>query len=72
MIQKNASAGGEIKHVKLLISLNKTLTKHIQNNQKSIGKPYQSMDFKNFKKKIRDFCQMFVISKKNHIWKSIA
>jgi hypothetical protein len=30
------------------------MMKHIQNNQKSIGNPYQPMDFKNLKKKIRE------------------
>jgi hypothetical protein len=28
--------------------------KHIQNNQKYIGNPYQPMDIKNLKKKIRE------------------
>ncbi len=40
--------------VKLKISnkFNKTLTKQIQNNQNSIGKSYQPMEFKNLKEKI--------------------
>ncbi len=29
------------------------MMKHIKNNQKSIGKSFQPMDFKNLKKKIR-------------------
>ncbi len=36
---------------KLVITLNKKLIKYIHNNQKSTGNPYQSMDFKNLKKK---------------------
>ncbi len=47
------------------------MMKHSQNNKNSIGKSvYQPMDFENLKKKLwvqksRDFCLMFVISKKN-------
>ncbi len=35
-------------------TLNKTMMKHIQNNQKSIENSYQPIDFKNRKKKIRE------------------
>ncbi len=60
---------------KIIKNLNQNLDETHQNNQKSQGKnPYQHVDFENLKKKIgeskfRDFCQMFVISKKNHtLW----
>jgi len=36
------------------MTLNKTLMENIQNDQKSIGKSLHHMDFKNFKKKIRE------------------
>jgi len=42
---------------------NETLMKHIQNNQKSIGKSVLQPIYL----KSRDFCQMFVISKKKTI-----
>jgi hypothetical protein len=43
--------------------------KHIQNNQKTIGRSISALGFENFKKKSakqksQDFCQMFVLSKK--------
>jgi hypothetical protein len=40
--------------LRLVITLNKTFIKQIQNNQKSIGKSIPAMDFKNVKKKIRE------------------
>jgi hypothetical protein len=45
--------------------------KHIQNNQKSVGKSMPAYEFensqeKNLRTKSRDFCQMFV-RKKYHI-----
>jgi hypothetical protein len=59
--------------LRLVITLNKTLMKHTQNNQKSIGKSIPAYGFlksqeKNpANRKSRDFCQMFVISKKKTI-----
>ncbi len=38
--------------ITVVITLNKTLMKHIQNNQKTLNEnPYQPMDLKNLKKK---------------------
>jgi hypothetical protein len=47
MIQKH-----RLQNLRLEITLNETLMKHVQNNQKSIKNPYQPMDVKNRKKKI--------------------
>jgi hypothetical protein len=44
--------------------------RHIQNNQKSIGKSIAGYGFKNLKKKnppTKSLCKMFVISKKKTI-----
>ncbi len=62
-----------VSFLRLVITLNKTLVKHIQSNQKSTGKSIQPiMDFKNLKKKILEpkvskLCQMFVISKQKSL-----
>ncbi len=52
-------------------NIDKTHSKQLKIHRKI--HPYQPMDFKNIKKKSanqksRDFCQMFVISKKKTIW----
>jgi hypothetical protein len=40
-------------NLRLVITLNKTLMKHIQNNQKSIGKSIPAYGFKKISRKIR-------------------
>jgi hypothetical protein len=52
-------------NLRLVITLNKTLIKHIQNNNKSIGKSIPALDFKNLKKKI---CKPKVL----RLWQSVC
>jgi hypothetical protein len=55
-----------VKILILVINLNKSLMKHIQNNQKSIGKSMPAYGFKKSQEKkssnqkSQDFCQIFV------------
>ncbi len=50
-----------------ILTLNKTLMKHIQNNQKTKENPYQLLDFKNLKKKICEpKVSMLWFLKENH------
>jgi hypothetical protein len=55
----------------LVLVLNKTLMKHIQNNQKSKGKSIPPMDFKNLKKRFVNqrlvtFANICDFQKENH------
>ncbi len=54
---------------KITNNLKQNMIKHIQNNQKSIGKSIQPMESRKkiCESKVSRFCQMFVISKKKTI-----